>query len=58
MQEEWFAAFESICVELQPMINIYKLGLSIIILNYIDTGVKVAAGTRSPLWRTRLLVAG
>ena len=33
-------------------------GLSIITMNHIDTGAKTAAGTRSPLWRTRLLDAG
>ena len=33
-------------------------GLSIITMNHIDTGTKTAAGTRSPLWRRRLLDAG
>ena len=29
-----------------------------ITINYVDTGAKTAVGTRSPLWRTRLLDAG
>ena len=38
--------------------DVWFAGLSIITMNHIDTGTKTAAGTRSPLWRTRLLDAG
>ena len=38
--------------------DVYVAVLSIITMNHIDTGTNTAAGTRSPLWRTRLLDAG
>ena len=36
-------------------LEVWVAGLSIIAINHIGTGAKTAAGTRSPLWRTRLL---
>ena len=36
--------------------DVQVAGLSIITMNHIDTGIKTAAGTHSPRWRTRLLV--
>ena len=67
MQVEWFVAIKIIYVESSITINIsesvfvmYKSQVfkSIITMNHIDTGTKTAAGTRSPLRRTRLLDAG
>ena len=40
------------------LLEVEVAGLSIITMKHSDTGTKTAAGTRSPLWRTRLLDVG
>ena len=66
MQEERFVVIKIIDMESSIIINIYEIvfseakviDLSIITINHINTGAMTAAGTRSLLWRTRLLDAG
>ena len=43
---------------LDSFLEVEVAGLSVITINQIGTGAKTAAGTRSPLWRTRLLDGG